>query len=225
MWVCTCEICHRGTYAPVYGGQKIRVNIARMGPGLHRCHTRDLSALIDIASRDYEEVGIRGNQRVKVGHHTVLPDEAVGPVEVGVKVVSYHLASVVDAGSEGGKISRQNAEDCKCAVRLPKSGYVGGAIRAADFSSNLAQVVNDVGHIGFCASEVLKDEGSAVFPHYSVRREATVSRVAYGLALIVDPECETVWIGTYQRQRVGLAFLPQYRHFSGGRRAGGVSVS
>ena len=61
MRVCTCEICHRGAYASVYGGQKIGVNVARMGPGLHRCHTRDLSALIDIASRDYKEVGIRGN--------------------------------------------------------------------------------------------------------------------------------------------------------------------
>jgi hypothetical protein len=61
MRVCTCEICHRGAYPFVYGGQKKGVNIARMGPGLHRCHTRDLSALIDIASRDYEEVGIRGN--------------------------------------------------------------------------------------------------------------------------------------------------------------------
>ena len=31
------------------------------GPRDHRCHTRDLSALIDIAGRDYEEVGISGN--------------------------------------------------------------------------------------------------------------------------------------------------------------------
>src|ERR1700691_3667010 len=61
MRVCTCEICHRGSYASVYGGQKIGVNVALMGPGLHRCHTRDLSPLVDIASRDYEEVGIRGN--------------------------------------------------------------------------------------------------------------------------------------------------------------------
>src|SRR5271156_2262610 len=61
MRVCTCEICHRGAYASVCGGQKIGVNVARMGPGLHCCHARDLSLLIDIASRDYEEVGIRGN--------------------------------------------------------------------------------------------------------------------------------------------------------------------
>src|SRR5580700_2667270 len=108
MRVCTCEICHRGAYASVYGGQKIGVNLVRMGPGLHRCHTRDLSAVIDIAGRDDEEVGIRGNERIQVGHHTVLPDEAVGPVERGVKVISHHLAPVVDAGGKGGKISRQS---------------------------------------------------------------------------------------------------------------------
>ena len=107
------------------------MDIARIWPVDHRCHTRDLSALIDIASRDYGEVGIPGNERVKVGHHTVPPNEAVGPVVVGVNCASHHLAPVVDAGGEGGKISRQNAlarmliEDCECAVRLPKSGDAG----------------------------------------------------------------------------------------------------
>jgi len=47
------------------------------------------------------------------------------------------LAPVVDAGGEGGKISRQNAEVCECTVRLPKSGYVGCAISAPDFAGNL----------------------------------------------------------------------------------------
>src|SRR5271163_1287162 len=61
MRVCTCEICHRGAYASVCGGQNIGVNVARTRPAEHRCHARDLSALVDIASRDYEEVGIRGN--------------------------------------------------------------------------------------------------------------------------------------------------------------------
>src|SRR5882724_1204553 len=59
--VCTCEICHRRAYACVHRCCKISVDVARMGPVLHRCHTRDLSAIIDIASRDYQEVGIRGN--------------------------------------------------------------------------------------------------------------------------------------------------------------------
>ena len=59
--VCACEICHRLSYASVHGGQKIGVDVALMGPGLHRSHARDLSAIIDIASRDYEQVGIRGN--------------------------------------------------------------------------------------------------------------------------------------------------------------------
>src|SRR6266702_4818859 len=58
--LCTCDICHRRAYACVHRGCKIGVDLARMRPALHRCHTRDLSALIDIASRDSEEVGIRG---------------------------------------------------------------------------------------------------------------------------------------------------------------------
>src|SRR6266567_866068 len=58
---CTCDICHRRAYACVHRGCKIGVDIARIWPVDHRCHTRDLSALIDIASRDYGEVGIRGN--------------------------------------------------------------------------------------------------------------------------------------------------------------------
>ena len=41
--------------------RKKGVDVAHMGPGDYRCHTRDLSALIDIASRDYGEVGIPGN--------------------------------------------------------------------------------------------------------------------------------------------------------------------
>src|ERR1700731_1798956 len=82
---------------------------------------RSLILLAEITER-LESAGI---SRVNVGHHIILPNEAVGPVEAGVKVVSHHLAPVVDAGGEGGKISRQNAEVCECAVRLPKSGYVG----------------------------------------------------------------------------------------------------
>src|SRR6185312_4499484 len=61
MRVCTCEICHRSSYASLYGDQKICVKVASMGPGLHHCHARDFSAVIDIASRDYEEIGIRGD--------------------------------------------------------------------------------------------------------------------------------------------------------------------
>src|SRR5262249_18726031 len=52
-----------------------------------------------------------------------------------------------------------------------------------------------------------------------------VSRVANGLAPIVDPECETVWIGTYQRKSMSLPFFPQYRHFSGLWLTAGVDVS
>ena len=60
-WECTFDIGNRLADAFVYRGCKIGVDVARMGPGAHRCHTRDLSAIIDIASRDYEEVGNCGN--------------------------------------------------------------------------------------------------------------------------------------------------------------------
>src|ERR1700683_1265465 len=212
--VCTCEICHRGPlHAALFGGQKIGVDVALMGPGLHRSHARDLSKLIDIASRDYEQVGIRGNQRVKVGHHTILPDEAVGPVKTGVKVVSHHLAPVVDAGGKGGKISRQNAKTCDCAVGAvqPSRGIESCAVGSADLPGDLAAVVNGVAEIGTCTSEILKHERSVVFPHYRVYRCGAASRVAYGLASIVNPECDTVWIVTHQRKSFGAASFPQRR--------------
>src|SRR5713226_6221852 len=59
--LCTYDVCHRRAYACVHRCCKIGVDIARIWPVDHLCHTRDLSALIDIASRDYGEVGIRGN--------------------------------------------------------------------------------------------------------------------------------------------------------------------
>src|SRR5260370_18629126 len=59
--VCTYDVCHRRAYACVHRGCKIGVDIAPLWPVDHPCHTRDLSPLIDIASRDYGEVGIRGN--------------------------------------------------------------------------------------------------------------------------------------------------------------------
>ena len=103
------------------------MDLARIRPGEHRCHTRDLSALVDIAGRDYEEVGISGNERVQVGHHIVLPDEATGPT-LGVEGASHHLAPVVDAGGKGGTISRQNTEVFDSAV-LPKRGNDGWVSR------------------------------------------------------------------------------------------------
>src|SRR5262249_51794598 len=111
-------------------------------------------------------------------------------------------------GGEGGMISRQSAEDCECAVRLPKSGDAGCAVSFADLPNHLAQVVNGVGDIGTCNSQVLKREGSAVLPHYGVLRCDAGSRVAHRLAFIVDPECGPVWIGIDRRKRLGLAFFP-----------------
>ncbi len=101
------DVCNRLALVFVYRScQKGMDDGSRVRPGhLHR-HTRDLSALIDVASRDYEEVGICGKYTVKVDHHAVLPEEAVGPVASGVKGASHHLALVVDAGGKGGNISR-----------------------------------------------------------------------------------------------------------------------
>ena len=195
-----------------------------MGPSDHCSHTGDLSAVIDIAGRDDGEVRILGNQHVQVGHYTVLPNEAVGPIVAGVNVVSHHLAPVVDAGSEGGSISRQKAEDGERAVRLPKRGYEGAAISAADFPDSLPPVVNGEGEIGSGTSKILKHGDRIVSPDHGVARKEAVSRVAYGLAAIVDAVCETIWIGTYQRKNMGLSVFPQHRYVSGEGRAGGVSV-
>src|SRR6266513_4305227 len=102
--VCTCDICNRRAYACVYRGCQKGVDVARIGLAGHCCHARDLSALVDLVSHGYEEVGTCRKQRVKVGHHAVLPDEAMRPVEAGVQGASYHLARVVDAGGYAGKI-------------------------------------------------------------------------------------------------------------------------
>src|SRR5215469_14760329 len=95
--------------------------LAGMRPSEYRCHARDLSPLVDLVRHGYLEVGTCRKQRVKVGHHVVLPDEGMGPVEVGIPGASHHLAPVVDASGDGGKISRQSFEICECAV-LPKRG-------------------------------------------------------------------------------------------------------
>src|SRR5277367_6588666 len=108
----------------------------------------------------------------------------MGPVEIGVKGVSHHLAPIVDASGKGGKISRQNADACDCAVRavLPNRGIEGCAVSSADLPGDLAAVVDGVAEIGTCTSEILKHEGGVVFPHYGVDRGGAVSRVAYRLA-------------------------------------------
>src|SRR5271154_6251715 len=144
------------------------MDLARIRPGEHRCHARDLSALIDIAGRDDKEVGILANERVQVGQHIVLPDEAMGPAG-GVEGASHHLAPVVDAGCKGGTISRQNAEACGCAACAvqPNSGKDGCAVRARDIPNSLAVVINGVGVIS-SASEAWKLDGSVVLPQYRV---------------------------------------------------------
>jgi len=209
---CRCDICHRDVYASLYGGQKNGVDLALIRSAHDHCHARDLSALIDIAGRDDEEVGILGNERVQVGQHIVLPDEAMGPAD-GVEGASHHLAPVVDACGKGGTISRQNAEVCGCAACAvpPNSGKDGCAVRARDIPNNLAVVINGIG-VTSSKSEVWKLEGSVVLPQYRVvRYVAAVSRGAYGLASIVDALYEAVWVANQGRKRSGFAFFPKYR--------------
>jgi hypothetical protein len=55
------DIRNRPAFVLLYGGRQKGVDLALMRPGEHRCHARDLSALIDITSRDYGEVGILGD--------------------------------------------------------------------------------------------------------------------------------------------------------------------
>jgi hypothetical protein len=122
--VCRRDVCNRRVYFFAYRSCPKGVDVARMRPAEHRGHARDLFALVDLVSHGCEEVGTRGKQRVKVGHHTVLVDEGMGPVEAGVQGASHYLAAAVDAGGYGGKISRQSVEVCECAVQ-PKRGILG----------------------------------------------------------------------------------------------------
>src|SRR5271155_3837037 len=92
------------------------MDVPGMRPAHNRRHARDLSALVDLVSHGWEEVGTGGKHRVKVGQHSVLPDESMGPVEVRVQGASHHLAPVVDAGSKCGSISRRSADVCHWAV-------------------------------------------------------------------------------------------------------------
>src|SRR5215470_3209565 len=205
MRVCTCDVRNGRAYACIYGGCQKGVDVARMRPREYRSHARDLSALVDLVSHGCEEVGTCRKQRVKVGHHAVLPDEGMRPVEARVQGASYYLAPVVDAGGYGGKISRQSIEVCECAV-LPKRAKLGCAVSAADYPNNLAVVVNALAYRA--SSEFRKREGRALFPQYGANnRLGAVLRVAYGLALIVDRECEPVWIATQPRKRLDFAFF------------------
>src|ERR1700739_1382449 len=129
--VCRCDLCNRLAHALVCRGCQKSVDVARIRPTEYDCHARDLSALVDLVSHRCEEVGTGRKQRIKVGHHAVLPEEAMGPVEVGVEVASHHLALVIDAAGQAAKISRQKAEVCEYAV-LPKRAILGCVVRTAD---------------------------------------------------------------------------------------------
>src|ERR1700683_3018825 len=141
---CGYDLCNRPAYALVYRGCQKGVDVARIRPAEYDCHARNLSALVDLVSHGCVEVGTGRKQRVKVGHHAVLPDEAMGPVEVGVPGASHHLTLAVDAGGYGGSVSRQSAEVCEYAV-LPKRAILGCIVSTADCPNNLALVVIAIG--------------------------------------------------------------------------------
>jgi hypothetical protein len=201
--VCRCDIRNRLVYSFVYGGCQKGVGLTHLRPAEYRRHSHDLSALVDLVSHGWVQVGTCRKQRVKAGHHAVLPDEGIRPVEGGVQGASYHLALVVDAAGYGGKISRQSLEVCECAVP-PKRGVEGCAVSAGDFPNNLALVVNAESET--TSSEVSKGQGSAVFfPQYGVKRCGAGSRVAYGLTLIVDGVRFPIWIATHRRKSSAFA--------------------
>src|SRR6267154_2698469 len=212
------DVCNRPVFSLLHRSCQKGVDLAHMRPAEHRSHARDLSAFIDRVSHGDEEVGIRRKQRVKLGHHAIRPDEAMRPVEAGVVGASYHLAPVVDAGGYSAKISRQSLEVCNCAV-LPKNGQAGCTVRAATLPNNLAPIVNGPGDVGTLdRPEARKGEGIAVFPHYGVKRRGAVSRVAYGLAPLVDALRLRVWIATYRRKSLGFVVFPYHRQINLRRR-------
>src|SRR5215470_7738911 len=204
-WVCRRHVRNRPADACVYRSCQKGMDVARMRSAEHNCHAGDLSALVNLVRHGCEEVGTCRKQRIKVGHHAILPDEAMRPIEAGVQSASYHLAPVVDAGAYGGKISRQSTKVCEYAV-LPNRGKLGCVVSAANYSSNLAVVVNGFGD--GASSEVRKRGGIAVFPQYAVNCTGADSREAYGLALIVDRHREPVWIATHRRKRLDFAVFP-----------------
>src|SRR5579863_5266537 len=129
--VCRCDIGNRRVYSFVYGGCQKGVGPARMRPAEHRRHSHDLTALVDLVSHSWVQVGTGGKQRFEAGHHAILPDKGIGPVEAGVQGTSHHLALAVDAASYGGKIFRQSFEVLECSV-LPESGIEGCTVMAGN---------------------------------------------------------------------------------------------
>src|SRR5258708_10082841 len=156
-----------------------------MRPAEHRGHARDLSALIDLVRHSCVEVGTRRKQRVQVGHLAVLIDEAVDPVEAGVQRASHHLAAVVDPGAYGGKISRQSAEVCECAVHPKRGKY---SARTINDPNNLALVVNALG--GSAKSEVLKLNGGVAFPRNGAKTAPGDSPSPPARALLAGFACQ-----------------------------------
>src|ERR1700723_1582667 len=180
--VCRRHICNRLLNPFVNRGCEKGVDFALMRPADHDCHARDLSPLVDLVTHHRVEVGTGGKHRVKSGQDVVLPDEGMGPVEVGVQRASHDLALVVDAGGESDSISLREHDTCDCSVFAVQPNPTNGcrAISTADLPNNLPAVVNGLGDRAM--AEVLKYGDDAVLPRCAVSRYEAVSRVAYGLA-------------------------------------------
>src|SRR5215469_281902 len=210
--VCRHLVCNRPLYAFVYRGCDKGVDVARIGPVLHDCHARDLSAFVDLVSHRGAEVGIGRKQRVEVGHDVVLPDESMVPVALRVEVASHDLALVVDAAGYATSISRQKTEVGDRAI-LPKHGIRDSAVGGADESNNLAQVV--IAESLSASSVVRKRTYIVVLPHSGVIRRSAGSREAYDLAVVIDPKCIPAWIVTCRKSfGLGFAVFPQHRQLS-----------
>src|ERR1700740_1114980 len=97
-------LCNRLAHALVCRGCQKGVDVARIRPAAHDCHSRDLSAFVDFVRHDCEEVGTSRKQSVEVGHDVVLPDESMRPIELRIEVASHDLALVVDAAGYAAKI-------------------------------------------------------------------------------------------------------------------------
>ena len=183
--VCDCDCGHRRGNTSVYGRCQERVNTACIWTTEDRSHTRDLTARVNLVGHGRVQVGIGREQCVQVGHHTVLPDEAMRPVEAGVQGASHHLALVVDAGGEGRKIPRKRAQVCDGPV-LPKRGIKGCAVRARDEANNLALIVNGECFVVGRVPEVGKFVCGTVLPQNGMVVPATGSCPSDNFSQVID---------------------------------------
>ena len=152
----------------VYRGCQKGVDVALIRPAEYDCHARDLSALVDLVSHDCAEVGAGRKQRVEVGHHVVLPDEGMGPVEASESQLLpttwplLLMPVAMPPKSPGRRPRVVSVSFCQSAPY-----WVVPSALPTD-PTIWSSVVNAVGESA--SSEVLKRGESAVFPRCGVNR-------------------------------------------------------